>query len=273
MRLICNIDWFEYMRLALGIEYDGAAYHGWQRQHEVLGVQEQVEKALSRIAAHPVQVVCAGRTDAGVHATEQVVHFDTDSKRVERAWTIGANGFLPASIAVKWVKEVDDNFHARFSATSRRYRYIIYNHPQRCAILQQGVTHVYKPLDVEPMQLAACSLIGEHDFTTFRASLCQAKTATRRISQLQVSRQGNYIIIDVQANAFLHHMVRNIAGTLIEIGALEKPVEWMEEVLRMQDRTKAAATAKPNGLYLVKVFYPETFQLPTTALGPLFLAD
>lgn len=261
------------MRLALGIEYDGAAYHGWQRQHEVVGVQELVEKALSRIAFHPVEVVCAGRTDAGVHATEQVVHFDTDSTRAERAWTIGVNGFLPASIAVKWVKEVDESFHARFSATARRYRYIIYNHPLRSAILQHGVSHVYKPLALEPMQLAARSLIGEHDFTTFRASLCQAKTATRRISELQIYRQGNYIIIDVQANAFLHHMVRNIAGTLIEIGAGEKPIEWMEQVLQMRDRTKAAATAKPNGLYLVKVIYGEQFQLPATALGPLFLAD
>jgi tRNA pseudouridine38-40 synthase len=259
------------MRLVLGLEYDGASFHGWQRQQEVIGVQQRVEEALSRIANTPINVVCAGRTDAGVHATAQVAHFDTDCVRPERAWTLGVNTYLPDSISVKWVKSVDDTFHARFSATARRYRYIIYNKTLRSAILAKGITHIHAVLDHQLMHDAAQSLVGKHDFSSFRAVDCQAKTATRTMSHIEVSRIADYIVIDVQANAFLHHMVRNITGSLVAIGSGERPVEWLKDILVAKDRTVAAATAKPNGLYLVNVDYPSVFCLPKQHLGPLFL--
>jgi tRNA pseudouridine38-40 synthase len=261
------------MRLALGIEYNGAQYHGWQRQQDVVSVQQDVEKALAEIANEPIKAVCAGRTDAGVHATCQVVHFDTNSQRPDRAWSIGLNRFLPDAIAIKWVKVVNEEFHARFSATARRYRYVIFNHRLRNSILAKGVTNVHLPLDHELMHQAAQHLVGRHDFSAFRAVNCQANTPTRNLSKISVSRFGDYIVIDVQANAFLHHMVRNITGSLIRIGHQQQTTDWMKTLLLGQDRTKAAATAKPNGLYLVKVFYPEVFHLPSTHLGPLFLAD
>lgn len=260
-------------RIALGIEYDGAAHFGWQRQREVPSVQEYLEKALSVVANTPVEVQCAGRTDAGVHATGQVVHFDCDAIRPERAWTLGVNANLPDSVAVTWCKEVEDDFHARFSATHRRYRYVIYNAKLRPAILHSGVTHVHRELDAEKMHEAAQALLGEQDFTSFRASLCQSKTPFRNVTHVNVSRQGAYVIIDIRANAFLHHMVRNITGSLIEIGAGEKPVEWIAQLLPMKDRSAAAATAKPNGLYLVHVTYPDMYGLPSSPLGPLFLPD
>ncbi|MCU7555928.1 tRNA pseudouridine(38-40) synthase TruA [Alteromonas sp. ASW11-19] len=260
-------------RIALGIEYDGAAHYGWQRQKDVPSVQEYLENALSKVANQPIQVQCAGRTDAGVHATGQVVHFDCDEYRPERAWTLGVNANLPDSIAVNWSAEVDSDFHARFSATHRRYRYVIFNNKTRPAILHGGVTHIYKPLDADRMHEAAQALLGEQDFTSFRASLCQSKTPFRNVTHVSVSRQGNYVIIDIRANAFLHHMVRNITGSLVEVGAGEQPVEWIAELLAMKDRTAAAATAKPNGLYLVHVTYPAPIELPPRPLGPLFLAD
>ncbi|MGS2720605.1 tRNA pseudouridine(38-40) synthase TruA [Paraglaciecola aestuariivivens] len=261
------------MRLALGIEYNGAPFHGWQRQQSVVSVQQHVEEALSEIANEPIKVVCAGRTDAGVHATCQVVHFDTQSHRPDRAWTIGINRYLPDSVAVKWVKPMSDDFHARFSATARRYRYVIYNHRLRNAILAKGVTHVHSELDHELMHQAAQHLVGRHDFSAFRAVNCQANTPVRELTHIQVTRTGDYIVIDVQANAFLHHMVRNITGSLITIGNQEQPTHWMKTLLAGKDRTKAAATAKPNGLYLVHVSYPDTFSLPSSALGPLFLPN
>ena len=261
------------MRLALGIEYNGAPYHGWQRQQSVTSVQQHVEEALSEIANQPIKVVCAGRTDAGVHATCQVVHFDTEIQRPDRAWTIGLNRYLPDSIAAKWVQPIDENFHARFSATARRYRYIIYNNRLRNSILAKGVTHIHLDLEHELMHQAAQYLLGRHDFSAFRAVNCQANTPVRELTQISVKRFGDYIVIDVQANAFLHHMVRNITGSLLVIGNQERPVEWMKTVLEGQDRTKAAATAKPNGLYLVHVVYPEEFSLPKHALGPLFMPD
>jgi tRNA pseudouridine38-40 synthase len=261
------------MRLALSVEYDGASFHGWQRQDEVTSVQQHVEEAASRIANEPIKVVCAGRTDAGVHATGQIVHFDTTNFRPDRAWTMGLNTYLPNSIAVTWVKPVPDDFHARFSATARRYRYIIYNNPLRGAILAKGLTHVYTPLNHVLMHDAAQCLLGEHDFSAFRAVNCQAKTATRRLSHIKVIRQGSYVIIDVQANAFLHHMVRNITGSLLAIGSGEMSVEWMNELLVGKDRTLAGVTAKPHGLYLVHVCYPTSFALPKQELGPLFLAN
>lgn len=261
------------MRIALGIEYDGSRLFGWQRQQEVESVQGHLEKALSIVANQPITVNCAGRTDAGVHATGQVVHFECDIERPERAWTLGVNANLPDSIAVKWVKTVPNDFHARFSATGRRYRYIIYNHTSRPAILISGVTHVHKPLDDTKMHNAAQDLLGEQDFSSFRAALCQSNSPFRRVTNLSVTRQGRYVIIDISANAFVHHMVRNIAGSLIAVGSGEQKEEWIAWLLAQKDRTLAAATAKPNGLYLVDVQYPIEFELPDHPIGPLFLSD
>lgn len=259
------------MRIALGIEYDGTKYYGWQRQDVVLGVQQCLEEALSKIANEQIIVQCAGRTDSGVHATGQVVHFDTSVCRPDRSWTLGINANLPDSIAVKWVKRVSEDFHARFSATARRYRYIIYNHPLRAGILTKGVTHIYHQLDVDRMREASTCLIGEHDFSAFRASNCQSKTPFRRLTHLTIERSGDYIIIDIKANAFLHHMVRNIAGSLIDVGRGEQRVEWVAEVLASKDRTLAAATAKPHGLYMIDVTYPDALGIPKNHMGPLFL--
>ncbi|MBU3023304.1 tRNA pseudouridine(38-40) synthase TruA [Aestuariibacter sp. A3R04] len=260
-------------RIALGIEYDGSTHFGWQRQRNVPSIQGYLENALSVVANKPIGVQCAGRTDAGVHATGQVVHFDFDDERPERAWTMGVNANLPDSVAVTWCKTVDDNFHARFSATHRRYRYIIKNTRLRPAILCGGVTHIYQPLDEKRMHEAAQALLGEQDFTSFRAALCQSKTPFRNVTHVSVSRMGDFVIVDIRANAFLHHMVRNIVGSLIEIGAGEQPVSWIAELLLLKDRTKAAATAKPNGLYLVDVTYPQAMGIPQSTLGPLFLPD
>ena len=260
-------------KLALGIEYDGSRYYGWQRQQEVRSVQEKLERALSKVADHPVSVFCAGRTDAGVHGTGQVVHFETVAQRADAAWTLGVNANLPDDIAVRWVKAVPDEFHARFSATARRYRYLIYNQRLRPAILGKGVTHFYYPLDVEKMQRAGQSLLGENDFTSFRAVQCQSRTPWRNVLPLNVSRHGPYVIVDIKANAFVHHMVRNIVGSLMEIGCGNQPESWMAELLAAKDRTLAAATAKAEGLYLVAVDYPAHFALPQPPMGPLFLAD
>ena len=259
------------MRIALGIEYDGANYYGWQRQKEVISVQEELEKALSIIANHSVTVNCAGRTDSGVHGTGQVVHFETTADRKEVAWTLGVNANLPDDIAVRWIKVVGEDFHARFSATSRRYRYIIYNSSFRPGILRSGLSHYHVPLDENKMQAAGQFVIGEHDFTSFRALHCQANSPVRTIEFLNVTRRGEFIIIDIKANAFLHHMVRNLAGSLIEIGKNKKPVDWLSILLELKDRSKAAATAKPGGLYLVEVDYPQQFNLPRPPCGPLFL--
>lgn len=261
------------MKIALGVEYLGEKYYGWQRQEKVRSVQEELEKALSFVANEPIEVFCAGRTDSGVHATGQVVHFETQANRPEKAWTFGTNANLPDDIAVRWAKIVDEDFHARFSATARRYRYIILNQKQRGAILSAGVTHYHLPLDHHKMHESAQALLGERDFTSFRAAQCQSKTPWRNVHHVKVTRHGDYIVVDIQANAFLHHMVRNIVGSLLEIGAGNKPVDWMKTLLELKDRSQAAPTAKANGLYLVKAFYPEHFQLPEMPLGPLFLPE
>lgn len=261
------------MRWALGVEYDGSEYFGWQRQAEVDSIQSQVEMALSSIANEPIDVQCAGRTDAGVHATGQVIHFETNAIRNEGAWTLGINSKLPDNIAVRWVKAVDDSFHARFSATARRYRYVIYNHHLRPGILRRGVSHYLGEIDENKMHRAAQSLIGEQDFTSFRAIHCQSKTPFRNVHKVSVTRQGMYVMVDIKANAFLHHMVRNIVGSLLEIGLGRQNEDWMAYLLSLKDRNQAAATAKPNGLYLVDVTYPDEFQLPKLALGPLFMLD
>lgn len=254
------------MRIALGIEYDGSPYHGWQAQanaHKKLPtVQASLQQVLSRIADHPVELYCAGRTDAGVHATGQVVHFDTEAKRHPDAWIWGANSYLPPEIAVRWAKSVDYGFHARFSALARRYRYLIYNHPIRPAVLTGRVTWNYYPLDAVAMQSATPYFLGEQDFSSFRSSECSSKTAMRKVISLQVTRENDFVVIEVEANAFLHHMVRNIAGVLMRIGAgWEKP-EWALEVLEARDRRVAAETAPAQGLYLVEVRYPELYQFP-----------
>jgi tRNA pseudouridine38-40 synthase len=259
-------------KIALGIEYDGSKYYGWQRQNEVRSVQEKLEKALSKVANETINVFCAGRTDAGVHATGQVVHFETRMQRKDAAWTLGVNANLPGDIAVRWVKAVPDDFHARFSATARRYRYVIYNQRLRPAILAQGVTHFYHPLDAEKMHRAAQCLLGENDFTSFRAVQCQSRTPWRNLMHINVARYGAYVVVDIKANAFVHHMVRNIVGSLMEIGCGNRAEDWMAELLAAKDRKLAAATGKAEGLYLVSVDYPERFALPVTPLGPVFLS-
>ena len=261
------------MKIALGIEYDGKNYFGWQRQEKVNSVQQELERALSFVANEPIEVFCAGRTDSGVHATGQVVHFETNAIRPEKAWSFGTNANLPDDIAVSWAKVVDDEFHARFSATARRYRYVIFNHKLRSAILPQGVTHYHLPLDHQLMHQAGQFLLGENDFSSFRAAQCQSNTPWRNVHHLNVTRQGNYVMVDIQANAFVHHMVRNIVGSLMEVGSGNQPVEWIKWLLEQKDRNLAAPTAKPNGLYLVDVHYPAHFDLPSHCLGPLFLAN
>lgn len=250
------------MRVALGIEYDGTSYNGWQRQNNGIGVQQRLEEALALVANEPVDVVCAGRTDTGVHASGQVVHFDTSAERSERSWLLGTNTNLPADISVSWVRQVGDDFHARFSATGRRYRYAILNRLQRSALHRHRAWWVYQPLDERVMHEAAQSLLGEHDFSAFRAAGCQAKTAMRELTAIRVTRQGDWVTLDVAANAFLMHMVRNITGTLAAIGQGEQPVSWAREVLDSRDRTAGGITAPPHGLTLVAVDYPEAFGIP-----------
>ncbi|MBI2380140.1 MAG: tRNA pseudouridine(38-40) synthase TruA [Gammaproteobacteria bacterium] len=262
------------MRIALGIEYNGARYHGWQRQsHTRYSVQEHLETALSGVADESISVACAGRTDAGVHATGQVVHFDTEAPRIDRAWLMGTNAKLPGDICVRWVRMgMDEDFHARYAALSRRYRYIICNTPQRPAILREGLSWHYRPLDVGRMREASRHFLGEQDFSSLRAAGCQSKSPWRNIYHLEVERRGDFVIIDVCANAFLHHMVRNITGLLLEIGAGVEAPGWVKEVLAARDRNQASVTAPPNGLYLVQVAYPSRFGVPEVPVGPLFLA-
>ena len=250
------------MRIALGIEYDGTSYNGWQRQKTGLGVQQRLEEALSLVANEPVEVTCAGRTDTGVHASGQVVHFDTSAERSDRGWLLGANSNLPPDISVTWVKPVDDDFHARFSAVSRSYKYLILNRLQRSALHRERAWWVHQPLDEQCMHAAAQALLGEHDFSAFRAAGCQASSAMRDVTKISVTRSGNWVTLDVTANAFLMHMVRNITGTLAVIGRGEAPVEWLAEVLESRDRTAAGVAAPPHGLTLVDVAYPASFGIP-----------
>jgi tRNA pseudouridine38-40 synthase len=254
------------MRIALGIEYDGQHFYGWQKQTGLRTIQGSLEQALSIIADEPIELFCAGRTDAGVHAAGQVVHFDTTSQRQLRAWTLGTNTHLPPSISVTWAQEVTDDFHARFCALSRCYRYLIYNTPIRSAILSGKVTwHAY-PLNIKEMQIASQYLLGEQDFTSFRSSQCESKTAMRNIHYINITQQSDIISVEIQANAFLHHMVRNIIGVLKKVGeGIQKPI-WTKEVLAAQDRRSAAETAPPDGLYLLKVGYPEAFLFPQRSL-------
>lgn len=258
-------------RIALSVCYDGSRYHGWQHQEDVATVQQTLEHALSRVANQPVTVVCAGRTDAGVHATAQIVHFDTEADRTDHAWVFGANSNLPADISVSWAKVTTLDFHARFSALSRTYRYILCNQYVRPGIFHKSVGWHYKTLDVDRMQAATQHLLGEHDFSAFRGSGCQANHAVRTIHALNVKRQGRLIVIEVNANAFLLHMVRNIVGVLVKIGEGEKDPEWTLAVLNSRDRRNGGMTSSPNGLYLVDVEYPLHFEMPKLPKGPFFL--
>lgn len=255
------------MKLALGVEYLGSAYCGWQRQRHCDSVQTHVERALSSIAAETLEVACAGRTDTGVNAIGQVIHFETSAQRPLRAWVDGANTQLPDDIRIIWAQDVAEDFHARFSAFARQYRYVIFNRAVRSAVLSGRVTSERRPLDAVAMHNAAQALIGEHDFSSFRAAECQAAHARREVQKLTVSRRGDMVFIDIQANAFLHHMVRNIAGTLMQIGRGDAPVEWMQTLLKLQDRTQATVTAPASGLYFVNAFYPPQYEIPQVALN------
>ncbi|MEM7280784.1 MAG: tRNA pseudouridine(38-40) synthase TruA [Pseudomonadota bacterium] len=249
-------------RIALGVEYDGTSYVGWQRQKDGQSIQERVEAALSRVADHPVQVTCAGRTDAGVHAWGQVIHFDSDAPRSDRAWVLGANSNLPQDIAVTWAKSVGDGFHARFSALSRTYEYLILTRRARSPLTHTRAVWTYKTLDTKAMSAAAQSLVGEHDFSAFRAASCQAKSSHRNVQTLLVSRVPDGVIVRITANAFLQHMVRNIVGVLLEIGGGEQEPGWAEQVLASKDRRRGGVTAPAQGLYFVQASYPEEFNIP-----------
>jgi tRNA pseudouridine38-40 synthase len=258
-------------RLSLGVRYDGSAYHGWQSQHNLSTVQAEVERALSRVANHTVTITCAGRTDAGVHATSQVVHFDSDADRTDHAWVFGANSNLPADIRVLWAKPVSQDFHARFSATARRYRYLLYNYKIRPGILRHFVGWHHRPLDEAAMQEAANYLLGEHDFSAFRGAGCQANTPIRTLRHFSIERQRQLLILEIEANAFLLHMVRNIVGSLLAVGDGEQKPEWIKSVLESRDRCQGGVTISPKGLYLVSVNYPDEFALPEMPVGPFFL--
>jgi tRNA pseudouridine38-40 synthase len=249
-------------RYAVGVEYDGTHYHGWQKQKGASSVQTHLEQAISQVAAHPIATICAGRTDAGVHALHQVVHFDTTAVRSNHAWLLGINRYLPADITVKWIKAVPLDFHARFSATARRYGYVIQNTYMRSGVLRHTSTWIHRPLQIEAMRQAASYLVGKHDFSSFRAQECQAKTAERTVEHLNIIQHQSLLIIDIKANAFLHHMVRNIVGTLLMVGEGKQPASWVKEVLAAKDRRLAAMTTPPTGLHLIGVDYPPEFALP-----------
>jgi tRNA pseudouridine38-40 synthase len=252
------------MRYALGLQYDGTQYYGYQSQPGVITIQGCLDRALSRVADERITSVCAGRTDAGVHATGQVVHFDTNAARENHAWLLGVNSNLPDDISVSWVVPVPDDFHARFHAIARRYRYTVYNAPNRMAMEQRYATWHRKPLDAEKMHHAAQYLLGQHDFTAFRSVGCQAKSAVRTVHEVSVKRDGLHVSLDIKANAFLYHMVRNIMGSLFLVGEGEQPVEWLEAVLAGHDRAQAGVKAPPNGLILSEITYQDCDYLPSS---------
>jgi tRNA pseudouridine38-40 synthase len=256
-------------RIVLGVQYDGAPWHGWQTQPSGTTVQDRLEAALAKFAQRDLSTTCAGRTDTGVHALEQVVHFDTDLNRDASSWVRGVNAFLPSSIAVRWACEVghdaDGDFHARFSARSRTYRYMLYNHPVRSPLVAGKAGWVFRPLAVDLMQEAATYLLGQHDFSAFRSAECQAKSPIKTIYDAHIERRGDMILFTLHANAFLHHMVRNIVGSLISTGNGTHPPQWIKELLEGRDRKHAAPTFMPDGLYLAKIDYDPKWRLPQEA--------
>jgi tRNA pseudouridine38-40 synthase len=255
------------VRIAVGVEYEGTAYAGWQAQASLPTLQRIIERALASVAAEAVTLTCAGRTDAGVHALGQVAHFDSQAQRSPRAWVFGANSALPADVSVSWALPVPAHFHARYCAEARTYRYVVLNRAARGALWASRAAWVHRPLDHERMAQAAHLLLGEHDFSAFRSSECQAKSPIRRLERIHVERHGDRVIIEATANAFLHHMMRNIAGLLLTIGKAERDASWAREVLEGRDRTKGAPTAAAAGLYLVSVRYPRAFALPEGPAG------
>lgn len=266
------------MRLVLGIQYDGSPWQGWQTQLSRKTVQDQLEFALQLFTQSSITTTCAGRTDAGVHATEQVIHFDTAIERPMSSWVRGLNTHLPPSICVRWAlalqdtPEFEQEFHARFSARSRTYHYLLYNHPVRSPLWMGKTGWVFRPLDVDSMHQAAQGLIGEHDFSAFRSVDCQAKSPIKTMHQIALSRRGDVVIIKFHANAFLHHMVRNIVGSLVYVGIGRQPVDWMVDLIAQKNRHLAAPTFSPDGLYLTKIDYDAKWDLPqeSTAVFPYF---
>lgn len=250
------------MRWAACIEYDGTAYHGWQHQSHAANVQDVVEHALTKVADAPVAVVASGRTDAGVHAEGQVVHFDSEVRRNERAWLLGGNRYLPEDVAMRWVVPVDAAFHARHAARARDYRYWLIDRTAPTALWRHRVHHSHWPLDAQAMHAAAQVLVGEQDFSAFRAAGCQSKTPFRDVHHVQVERSGDWLRVDIRANAFLHHMVRNIVGSLLLVGDGRRSPDWVGQVLAGRDRREAGITAPARGLVLRRVRYPEHFELP-----------
>lgn len=257
------------MRIALGVEYDGSFFNGWQIQPQQRTIQGALQQAISRVADKSITVNAAGRTDAGVHALNQVVHFDTDAQRTTHNWLLGINSNLPNDVAVNWVQPVSDAFHARFSAEQRRYRYLLLNRLSRSAIHHQRMWWIYKPLDIDKMQQAANLLLGQHDFSALRARECQAKSPIKTIDAIRISHRDDCIAVDVEARSFLHHMVRNIMGVLTAVGEGRQPVDWVSEVLASKDRDKAGVTAPPQGLYLTDVRYPAEYSLPAVSAFPV----
>jgi len=252
------------LRIALGVSYNGQAFEGWQSQASGQTVQDVLESALSRfIDQGPVSTVCAGRTDAGVHGLMQVVHFDTEVERAEPSWVRGTNTYLPDSVAIQWARTVPDTFHARFDARRRRYAYVLLSSPVRPSIEAGRVGWVFRPLSLPAMQAGAAQLLGEHDFTSFRASQCQAKSPIKHMVRIDIRQRGPYWHFEFEANAFLHHMIRNIMGCLITIGTEQQPPEWMSTVLQARDRDAAAPTFSPDGLYFLGPVYDEGLNLPT----------
>ena len=251
------------MRIAAGIEYCGSAYVGWQRQEDGRSVQGCVEAALARVADREVTVHCAGRTDSGVHAVHQVIHFDTDAEREGHSWVFGTNVHLPHDISLLWTLRVDDSFHARFSASARRYRYVLMNRRSRPGLLSPFAAWECRPLDDAAMAAAAAHFPGRHDFSAFRAAGCQARTPIREVHRMEVRRSGDFITFDVEANAFLHHMVRNMVGLLVEIGLHRYDTDQVLRVLESRDRSTGGPTAPAAGLYLVDIIYPDRFTIPS----------
>jgi len=270
---VLNLDEYpsNLSRVALRVEYDGAAFHGWQRQtgRTERTVQGELEAGLSSIANEPIELVCAGRTDARVHGTSQWVHFDTLAQRLPKAWCQGVNTRLPDDVKVSFASDVSPLFHARFSAFSRTYRYMIFNAATPPVHLKGKVTWYRHSLDIDLLQQAADVLLGEHDFSSFRGSGCQASSPIRNLEYARWIRQGQYVGLEVRANAFLMHMVRNFVGSMLEVGCGRRPVSWIKDVLAAKDRTQASVTAPPDGLYLVGVGYPSEYGLPANRVGPL----